>query len=85
MLLAEAVIALTTGAVAELKVGIVLVRPAADRAFVLIKLRLLLVADTLGLLVEINGVGTGSSGHRAEKIAAAEDKEVDDSNNRQKI
>lgn len=47
MLLAEAVIPGAAGAVAKLKVWIVPVSPAADGAFVVIELLLLLAADAL--------------------------------------
>ena len=56
MVAAEAVIALTFGAVAELKLRMVDIRPAADCAFMGIELVLLLAADARGLLTEVDGV-----------------------------
>ena len=56
MVAAEAVIALTLGAVAELKLRMVDVRPAADGAFMRIELVLLLAADARGFLTEVDGV-----------------------------
>jgi len=85
MVLTEAVITLAAGAVTEFKIRKFLVRSSADGALVFIKLGLLLTADTLGFFAEIDGVGAGSSGHGAKKITAAEDEEVDNCNNRQKI
>ena len=50
MVAAEAVIALTLGAVTELEFRMVDVRPAADRALMRIELVLLLAPDARGLL-----------------------------------
>ena len=56
MVAAEAVIALTLGAVAEFKLRMVDVRPAADRALIRIELVLLLAPDARGLLTEVDGI-----------------------------
>ena len=61
MVAAEAVIALTLGAVAELKLRMVNVRPAADRALMRIELVLLLTPDARGLLTEVDGVFAGTA------------------------
>ena len=85
MLAAEAVVALTAGAVAELKVRIVHIGFAADRALMFIEICLLLTAYALGLSAEVYGIGTGSAGHGAHKVPTAEDEEIDQRHHRQKI
>ena len=56
MVAAEAVIALTLGAVAELKLRMVNVRSAADRALMRIELVFLLASDTCRFLAEVDGI-----------------------------
>jgi len=85
MVLTEAMVTLAAGAVAKFQIRKFLVRSSTYGTFVLIKLRLLLTADTLGLPAEVYGVGAGSFRHGAEKIPSAEDKEVDDRHNGQKV
>ena len=85
MLLTEAVITFTAGAVAEFEIRKFLVCSSTDGAFVFIKLSLLLTTDTLRLPAEVYGVGAGSFGHGTQKIPSAEDEEVDDRHHGQKI
>lgn len=56
MVAAEAVIALALGAVTELKLRMVDIRPTADGTFMRIELVLLLAPDARGLLPEVDGV-----------------------------
>ena len=53
---AEAVIALAAGAVAEVQIGEIRVRAAADLSFAGVGLRLLLILDPAHLLLEVHGV-----------------------------
>ena len=66
MVLTEAVVALAAGAVTKLQLGEIRVRPAADRALMIIQLLLLLAADPLGFPAEksvpsLTGSGCGGT------------------------
>ena len=85
MFAAEAVIALTSGAIAKLKVGTIHICSAADRALVGIELALLFVADAGRFLAEIYGAVAGLFGKECLQVAGAENKEVQQRHNRQQI
>ena len=76
MFAAEAVIALTAGAVAKLKVRIIHIGFTADGALVGIKLALLFVADAGRFLAEVYGAFAGLLGKERLQVAGAENKEV---------
>ena len=76
MILTEAVIPRTLGAIAELKLGMVNIRAAADGALMRIEISLLLTLDALRLAAEIDGVAAGALRQSGEQVAAAEDEEV---------
>ena len=85
MFAAEAVVALTAGAVAELKLGMIHIRSAADGTLVVIELGLLLIADTGGFLAEVDCALAGLAGQQGLYIAGAEDEEVQKRHNRHKV
>ena len=85
MLAAEAVVARTAGAVAELQIRIVHIGFAADRALVGVEPGLLLITDAGGFLAEVNGTLAGLSGKKGLEIPGAENEEVKQRHNRQQI
>ena len=85
MILTEAMVARTLGAVAELKLRMVNVSAPADGAFMRIEIRLLLALYARGLLAEVHRIRTGALGEIRKKVAAAEDEEVDHRDNRQEV
>ena len=85
MFAAEAVIALTAGAVAKLKVGIIHIGSAADGALVGIKFALLFVADAGRFLAEVYGAVAGLSGKKCLQVPGAENEEVKQRHNRQQV
>ena len=87
MLAAEAVVPHAAGAVPELKLGIVDIRPAADGALVRIKLSRLLLSDTPGLAPEIHRARARSrpAGEHRGNIPPAENEEVQHRDNGQEI
>ena len=85
MVLAEAVVALAAGAVPELQFGMIRVRPAADRALVIIQLLLLLAADPLGFPAEVHRVFAASPGALAPQLSPAENEEIQHRHYRQQV
>lgn len=85
MILAEAMIARALGAIAELKLRMVGVSAPADGAFMRIEIRLLLSLYARGLLAEVHRIRARALGKIREKIAAAEDEEVDHRDNGQEV
>ena len=85
MVLTEAVVALAAGTVPELQFGMIRVRPAADRALVIIQPLLLLAADPLGFPAEVHRVFAASPGTQPPELPAAENEEVQHSYQRQHI
>ena len=85
MLAAETVVALTAGTVAELKVRIVHIGFAADRALVVIELALLFVADAGRFLAEVYGALALFAGQKCLQIAGAENEEVQQRHQRQHL
>ena len=85
MVLAEAVVPRTAGAVPELKLGKLRVRAAADRAFMGIQLAALFPADPPGFPPEIHRVCAGSLRPAAKQIPAAENQEIQHGHDGQEI
>ena len=85
MFAAEAVIALTAGAIAKLKIRIIHIGFTADGALVGIELALLFVADAGRFLAEVYGAVAGLSGKEGLQVASAENEEVKQRHNRQQI
>ena len=90
VVLAEAVIPRTAGAIPELEVGIVRIRPSADAALVVIALFPGLFCLLLGGVLELNGlVGIAVSGiapmagHCIGNFRPEEDEEVQQCHHRQ--
>ena len=85
MFAAEAVVALTAGTVAELKLRMVHIRSAADRALVGVEPGLLLIADAGRFLAEVYGALALFAGQKCLKIAGAENEEVQQRHQRQHV
>ena len=86
VILAEAVIPLAAGTVAEFQVGVIRIGAAADGAFVVIQLLRLLLADTTGFSSEIHRVFCRPPASDApQKLSPAEDEKVQRRNNGQKV
>lgn len=85
MILTEAVVACTFGAVAELQVGEVRVGAAAHGAFMCVQVGLLFAPNTCRLFAEVDGVGARTLRNCRQQIAAAKDKKVDNGHDRQEI
>ena len=85
MLYTEAVIALAAGAITKLKLRIICIGSAADRAFVGVKLGSLFIADFCRLLTEIQRALACFLGQESLQIGAAENEEINEGDNRQEV
>ena len=85
VILTEAVIALTLGAVTELQLGMLPIRSDAYGTFVIVKVCLLIPPDLCAFPSEIDDIRAGALRQKAHKITAAEDDKIDHGNDRKKI
>ena len=73
---AEAVVPGAAGAVTEFQTGILRIRPAADRALMMIELLPLLLTDLFRSLAEVDGCAAGPARQILHQGASKEDHKV---------